>query len=525
VRGGRTIPLLAALILATTVRSAAADCGGPCGVDAVCARKVSACLLAADDHEAAVKVLKAARAAHPDDSQLARLLAKAYLGAGNRIWALKTLLGVLEAAPADLEARSWAVWLSIQDGDLEQADRLLDQAPATATGPLRERFELLTAVLAKLRDDEQRAAATLEHLDERGADLFPEDVALYESVRSQLRGPAVNPLQARAMIAGGYTSNAVQSAPQDVGAGLSEAGAPVLSADLVLRFEPWMSPLVRPLGEVRTKGFMPTTDHAQGLSYLSLAGRAGGELGERDALRVRLLYGYELLGLWDKGWFMEAHRGDVELDIRPWFQLFGGAGRRSYDHQPKTRTEMDVGMAAVFPLAGGWNVTGFVGARTYFAKHEAFDGRGLTGLARVRIPLPADFMIKLRVMGLYDVYPYSQEYYRADDHRQDFVVRTEAGPWTPSWLGVRLGATYNLAHRVSTIDTLVDDFNFTDHRFLLQLRWQGSLDPTLPSTTDVPEGHVPLPYGLAGGGDTGLDRVQDLLRQEDSARRGSMCVD
>ena len=159
------------------------------------------------------------------------------------------------------------------------------------------------------------------------------------------------------------------------------------------------------------------------------------------------------------------------------------------------------------------------------ARHQAFDDRGLTGLLRLRVPLPSDFMIKLRVMGLYDVFPDSAEYYDSTRRRRDFLLKVEVGPWTPSWSGFRVGATYTLAHRMSTIDEGLENFDYTDHRFLLQVRWEGSFDPSLPSEASVDDDHLALPYGVGREGDSGLDRVQDILRQEDSARRGSMCVD
>ncbi|MBW2276413.1 MAG: hypothetical protein JRF63_02910 [Deltaproteobacteria bacterium] len=261
------------------------------------------------------------------------------------------------------------------------------------------------------------------------------------------------------------------------------------------------------------------------MSYLNLGARAGGEIGRTNELRARLLYSYELFGLRGDGWYMTAHRGEVELDILPWFQVFGGAGRRIFAHLPKTRTEMDVGAALVFPLPGGWNITSIFAGRMQLARNEAFDERGLTGLVRLRVPLPSDFMIKLRVMGLYDVFPDSAAYYDSTRRRRDFLLKVEIGPWTPSFYSFRVGATYTLAHRMSTIDEGLEKFDYTDHRFLLQVRWEGSFDPSLPGEASVAGDHLALPYGVGEDGDSGLDRVQDLLRQEDSARRGSMCVD
>ena len=452
----------------------------------------------------------------------ARARAQAYLDAGNRLWASKVLLERVDEAPDDLETRTWAVWLLLQDGDLARARHLLDRAEPPDEGPLRGRVELLEAALAHLKED-PHAAEELRELVGREHELFAEDLALFDDLREDVIGNPGQPVTARLLFDGGYATNAVQSAPQDAGAGLQGSGAPVLSLDLVLRVEPWTSPLVRPLGELRGKGFAPLSEQASGLSFLDLGGRAGAEVGRSNAFRLRLLYSYEQLGIRDRGWFMVAHRGELEADVTAGLQLFVGVGRRVYEHLPRTRTEVDGGAALVVPLGNGWNITGIVAGRVQQARHEAFHDRGVTGLVRLRVPLPHGAMIKARVLGSFDAYPHSGDYYDGEA-RRDGMFKAEVGPWTPSLWGWRLGATYALTHRSSTADSPRDSFTYTDHRFVAQLRWQGGIDPTRPRRARAGDDHLPLPYGVLTE-DAGLDRVQDLLRQEDSARRGSQCVD
>jgi Flp pilus assembly protein TadD len=503
--------------------ASAKDCPGPCGDDRACASEAASCFMDHGSYAEAVKALKPAHAAHPRDGRLARLLALAYLRSGNRVWATRTLLSQLEAAPEDLQTRTWTVWLLIQDGDTARAKAVLEQARDPGPGAMAERLELLGAILLRLESEDDSAEEKLRAVKERGWRLFPEDVGLYEDLRSKLVGDRGDPFKARILVSAGYTTNATQSAPQDAASGEKRVGSPVLAGDLVLRLEPWVSRLARPLGEIRSKGLFPTRGETQGLGYLDLGGRAGGELGRTNGFRFRALYGYELLGLLDDGWYMEAHRGELEVELPPWFLVFGGAGRRIYQHRSRTRTEMDLGGAFVIAPAPGWSVTTIVGGRMQFARHEAFDGRGATLLARLRVPIPRDMMVKARGLVLYDGYPHSENYY--GERRRDLMVKGEVGFWSPDWHGLRIGATYIPARRFSTIDTATDNFDFVDHRALLQLRWQGAFDPTLPRKAPVREDHVPLPYGVAEGDDGGLDRVQDLLRQEDSARRGSSCVD
>jgi len=459
----------------------------------------------------------------PDDGSGARTRAQAYLDAGNRLWAAKVLLERLDEAPGDLETRTWAVWVLLQDGDVDRARHLMEGAEPPETGPLRGRIELLEAALSHLEGDPESAAEELWELTGRDHELFAEDLAFFDDLRADVTGNPANPISARALLDGGYATNAVQSAPQDVGTGLAGAGAPIVSLDLVLRLEPWTSPQFRPLGELRGRGFAPLSDEAAGLAFLDLAGRAGVEFGPADGARLRMLYSYEQLGIRDRGWFMVAHRGEIEADVGAGVQLFGGVGRRVYEHLPRTRTELDAGVALVVPMAGGWNITGIAAGRLQQARHEAFHDRGLTVLLRVRIPLPRDFMVKVRGLVSYDAYPYSEDYY-GGHKRRDGMVKVEAGPWTPPLRGLRVGLAYALAHRMSTADSSQDSLAYTDHRFTVQLRWQGAFDPTRPRRARSGDDHLPLPFGTRDG-DEGLDRVQDLLRQEDSARRGSQCVD
>jgi hypothetical protein len=59
-------------------------------------------------------------------------------------------------------------------------------------------------------------------------------------------------------------------------------------------------------------------------------------------------------------------------------------------------------------------------------------------------------------------------------------------------------------------------------RILAKLIWNVSLDPWLPRAVEA-AGHVAIDYGF---GSTEIeDRVQDLLRRDESVRRSSSCVE
>jgi hypothetical protein len=52
-----------------------------------------------------------------------------------------------------------------------------------------------------------------------------------------------------------------------------------------------------------------------------------------------------------------------------------------------------------------------------------------------------------------------------------------------------------------------------------------NLDPWAPRVVDPPN-HIPLDYGIGLDAEPGLEeeRIQDLLRQDETARRGSTCM-
>jgi hypothetical protein len=474
----------------------------------------------------------------PDPGHQARAQAAAYLEQGNTLWAAKTLLERVQAAPDDAESRAWAAWVLLQDGDTYRAQRLLDAAPSSEESPAAARLALLQVALHQLAEQPDKAEPLLAELRREPA-LYGEDRAMLASMRQQILGDRGEPVSARVQLSGGYASNVVGSAPQDTGSGRKgdrEAQAPVATVDAVLRFEPWTSPMVRPVAELRAKGSSPFTAETAAFGYITSGARAGVELGPAAGTRARLMYAPELMGLrgdpdpealavgeepLEGGWIMETHRGDLEIDLGPTVQLFGGGGRRIYSELPRTRTELDLGGAWVVPLGKGWNIAALATGRKHWARHPGWDAHGATGLLRVAAPLPGDHMVKLLSMVTWDSWPDYQQWEPTVLERTDVAARLQVGPWTRSLDGWRFGLTYNLASRASSVDA----YDYTDHRALLEVRWQGGGNPGAPAAAAVGPSHQPMPWGLDDGGDLGLDRVQDLLRQEDSARRGSSCAE
>ena len=536
--------ILLAVVLLWPPRLAAAEdqevelCAGGCGGEYACFQEQARCLVDDGRPRDAISAVKQALRDAPADGALVRLLAWSYLQAGNDLWATRVLIAQVEAEPDDVQSRAWALWLLLQDGDIVRARPLLGGAPAAMDALDRARLEFLQVALLELEGQAGRAGELLT-VHREAEWIYPEDRALLDELRLEVLGDRGQPISVRVHASGGTASNVIESAPQDVGAGgagAREPRAPIAGLDVVLRYEPWSSPRLRPTAELRTKGFTPFTDDAEGFGYFTTGARGGLELGSPDGTRARLLYGAELMGLRgdgnlaeleagmgpvEGGLVMEAHRGDLELDLTPGVQLFAGGGRRVYRELRRTRTELDGGGAWVLPLGGDWNLTTVATGRVHFARHPGWDAWGLTGLLRVRAPLPGGHMVKLRGMLLWDAWPQFGLWEPTVDVRGDLAVRLQLGPWTRDLNGWRFGLTYNFATRASSLDA----YDYSDHRALVEIRWQRSWNPGPPRAADMDEPYLPLPYRLDQGGDQGLDRVQDLLRQEDSARRGSSCVD
>jgi hypothetical protein len=503
-----------------------------CHEDPECALRLAAEQLARGEPRAAITLLKPLLAAGDADGRLGRALASAYLAEGNDAWALRTLLARLELDPGDLETRTWAAWLLASGGDVKGAGALLEAGePLPVDGPLARRAALLRAALLDLGGDPTAARIGLKVAERLPGSLLPEDRPLVRHLRRSLRGDARDPLSMRLLLSAGFTSNAARSSPADPAAETAgpSATAPLAALDLLVRAEPWMSDVARPYGELRVRLFGPlapaTLDHAWG----AFAGRVGIEFGGAGP-RLRLSYDGELLALHggdayrEPGprWFTEAHRADVEFVPVPAVQLFAGAGRRIYRERPRTRTEVDGGIALQPPLPRGWALALLVAGRWHDARSEAWDGGGATLLGRLVAPLPGGGFLRVKLLAGVDGWPASAAAYHADGPRVDLLGRAQVGPWSPPLRrGLRLGFHYELAARYSTVALQ----SYTDHRLLGELRWELGWDPTLGPRWSTPESRWPLPWGLAGAEGGGLDRVHDLLRQEDSARRGSSCVD
>jgi hypothetical protein len=544
------LPLLLLMLLTSSPGTArAADCRTDC-TDAACVLAGARCLLDAGQDQRAKDLLKQASAAQPGNLELRLLLARAYWALGNTVWARRVLYQLAAAHPRDCQVRAWQIWLHLKLAELEQARDLLQDETCPGGAANETRWALLQATLARYQKDPEGAAeATREaHASET---IFEEDRPLLRDLTGFALPDRPVPLQLRLEAGAGYTSNGLASSPAEPGGGGSTGftGSPALLLDGLLRFEPpWGKDWLRPLLELSFRSLMllrweevpgfktgtPPSTPGGGpgsrtstpwdFSYFNFGARPGIVLGP-----TRLLYSGQMFLLAGPDEYAggpriyyETHRGEIEWDPTKWLNVFGGAGRSIFRERVRTRTELDLGLAAFGPLWRLRMLAALTGRR-HWAEDQDYNLWGGTFIASGTLPTRY-VSVRARLLLSFDLFPDSGDSDRfggeIGDYRRDLLLKGALELWSPGWHGLRGGLTYEVAHRFSN----KADFEYTDHRILARVRYNLKLDPWAPSTAPRPAGHVALPYGISGDDALEDERIQDLLRQEDAARRGSSCV-
>lgn len=490
-------------------------CSGlPCHLDG------ARCLMEVGQPRKARRRLKALRAAHPGHQRLLLLLASAYWAEGNRVWAARVLAQAAGRHPDSCQVRSFLVWLLLQQAELDRARELLVKPGCPDGGAMSTRWHLLRATLARYRDKAAAAAAAAQKA-QHGAEVFPEDRALLDELRRSSAPLSRAPVRVRLDLGGGYTSNGLMSSPADVAATGAEAGSPALGLDARLELEPPWGRSVRPVAEVGLRSLVLTAGAASDYTHVSVLGKAGVAVLDR----LRVLYAGQVFlltggDLYTDGprVFYEAHRAEVEVEPTGWISLWAGVGRALFRERVRTRIELDGGVA-VHGGVGRLLLLGGAALRGHWAAGDAYDLVGGMVLGSATHPV-GPITARVRLLVSYDGYLDSEGYFTADTPRHDWLLKGTVEAWSPAWHGLRVGLAYDLSKRFSTADT----YAYIDHRPMLRLSCRIDWDPWAPRTAQVRQDHVRLP--IAAGSQQSLEeeRIQDILRREDAARRGSSCV-
>jgi len=516
-----SIPLLAAL-LTTSPWLRAQTCVRDCAQDLRCEIEVTDCLLAAGHAREAIDRLKPL-VQTTGEPVLARDLARAYLADDNPFWAQRTLVAATTHDPQDCDSHAWLAYLAMGEGFLDQAEEHLAATGCPQDDATRARWSLLRASLARLRDDHP---ATLEALDQVRAapQIFAEDVGMWHQLRAREDPGWIEPLSGHAELAAGYSSNAAAGSPTDAAARGPASGIGRLDAHGRLAL-PLLNAL-RPLLEAGGRGHGVVLDEASDLSYLELKLRGGLLIG-RAAPRLSVWYVPDLLLLnsEERPWFYTAHRAELELELTR-LSLFAGAGRRIFVDAGRSRWEFDGGVGGRVAALARVHLLAAASARYALADDVAYDQVGYTGLITAQSDLGRGAFARLGLTAAGDYFPSSggehgMTVFAIPDKRSDLLLRVSAALWSPTWAGLRLGASLELAARDSSADAPRLNFDYTEQRALIRLRWSWQGDPWAPPVT-TPAAHAPLPYSIDEQQRFGFDegRIQDLLRQEESDMRG-----
>lgn len=522
----RILPALFAVsIWATAAFAEQEQCLGPCD-EIECLATAAECAIGHGEATAAIEYLKGYRDAFGNQRRFVLLLARAYAAADNKFWAMRSLSDYLDGNPQDCEVATWLAWLYIGLADLDEAQTILDEIQCTGNDRLSARRAALAAYIAQTRGLSEEAQSSLA-VAQKAEVLWPEDRSLIDKLETDLGLSAPAPLFVRAEIGGGYTTNALLGSPTDSAGQDVDAAGPLAIAEFLLRLtapRPWpVLPSVEAGGRIRA--FF--TEETKDLSYFEGSLRPGVQIGG-DTPSLGLFYKAE--GLMLKGgdaysdsayWFNEGHRAELDLHPGLGLMLFAGAGRRYYREMTRTRSEADGGIAAGRQLADRIGVTTALSLRRTWAEEPAYSLYGGSAIVSMRFGMPAQLFSRIGGSIGADRYPESAGYFTGGKVRIERMVKGSVSLGYPDNSSVKAVATYEYSDRFSS----AVGYGFTDHRVLVKLIYSDSFDPGAPQLI-AEEGHVALDYGLAGSS-AGADReaIREMLRQDESARRGSSCVE
>ncbi|MFC1890329.1 tetratricopeptide repeat protein [Thermodesulfobacteriota bacterium] len=480
-------------------------------------------LLAAGETREAIDLLKSALAVNPDSGSLIRLLASAYLGQGNEFWALKTLNGHA-VRTGDHETLTWIAWIHLNNGKLEETQEAFNAAEGEMSDPEACRMHLLRAMLLKVGQQNLEALEELEKARRRES-MFVEDCAVMSHLEGTIDPGRIPPLSFKAALGLGWKSNVPQSSIVEES---KEEASALIELENEGRLVVPTYRAFRPVLEYRLLlRYYPANDVWK-LSFGEIGGRAGIILGYTHP-RVGLYYANTnlLLARYKDcddypQLYYETHRGEFELEATDWLFVFGGAGRKIFREQDRTRTEADIGMAVMKSLSDRISLTGVLAGRIHDAQIKAYDLRGTSAMIFFRIPVSKDGFTRLSGTASFDDYHSSDSSSCRDfeyKRRRDLMLRWKGAYWSPAWKGLRVGLSYQYTNR----DSSINSFSFEDHEVLLRIFWRGDFDPWRPEHTRS-DLHVGLDYGLQRTL-APEERIQDLIRQEDMVRRCNSCVE
>jgi len=528
----RMVTVLLLAIAPATLRAAEGEADGspppPACADAACAVDATSSLLDEGRPEEAAAYAAEQVDRFPDAGPLQILLGVAQLRSADPLWAVDTFSRRLEQNPEDCEARTWLAWAWLQLAAVEEALAVVEDGGCGGRDPWAARVRLLQAVAERSRGDDAAARERLEAA--RGRDeAFAEDREAIRGLTRALVPDRLDELAWRIAVANGCTTNALLGSPTDPSLSAGDPASQLVTTDVWLRFAPdfgfWLKPAIELMPKLQVFAFESVREQ----SYLDLSGRVGVYL-DWDVPRILLAYrpSYLLLFAPDGAgspttWYYSAHRAEVEVEITPWLMAFAGAGRREFFEMGRSRTELDGGLGGNVEVVDRLSILWTVSGRGLWAQDPAYDVGGVTGSLNVQYRWDEGLSARAGVTVAGDWYPDSQgaaAFGEPDAARADLFLRAGYQMWTPSFSGLRLGLSYDYSFRDSTVPA----YDFDDHRVLLRIAWSGNADLVSPSVSDAAP-TADLDWGFGPGESALVERVQDILREEEQVYRSCGCAE
>lgn len=479
----------------------------------------------------AQELLQRAAKAQPGLEVLALARAEAYLADKNPFWALKVLGETVDSQPPACAARALAARIHLQQGNLEQAEHLLDAETCEHDPAMRLRFSLLRIELAELSGDARRVRQMVEASHSVRV-RFIEDDRRYETVKSQY-APELQPALAfRLGLSSGWASHGLGSVPIDLAPRVSADGSPLLGLDLQTRFNLARWSWGRLIGNVDLLATQYLQAPTRELSSRQPSARIGTWLGTQGP-RLYLGYAVDWVNLqgggalaYDGFAHSEAHRLEYRIDLGRSFETYGSLGSRRFWEAPRTRIETVHGASKTLALSDFSNLV--MGGAWYVhrAHASAYDQIGATVETALHLSLPRDFALSERLQVTRAVFPYSEGYFDSAQaaERRDTQVYGSAALTTPVVAGVRFELSYALAHRNSSLNS----WNYTDHRAALALVWSSDSD-RIRVRRIAPPGGVKMPYPddtkkNDAAGSARAPEIIELIRSDETQRRNNSCA-
>jgi hypothetical protein len=523
------ICFLLTLSLVNEVFAEQTTCLFPCD-DIDCLARAVECSIEEGEAKAAVEYLKQARENFGGQKRYTLLLARAYAASDNKFWALRTISDYRNEHPDDCEVATWQAWLYIGLADLDEAQAILDELQCPGDEPWQTRLQArraaLVAYIKQTGGQEQAARTNLERAL-TAPTIWPEDRLFIQKLQHDLGLIVPAPIFLRAEIGGGYTSNALFGSPTDSAGQDIDAASSLAIADLLLRLTVPRAWSVLPTVEAGGRMRAYATEETEDLGYLEISLRPGLQIGGNTP-SVGIFYKAD--GLMLRGgdaysdsayWFSEGHRGEIDMHPGAGLMIFAGAGQRTYREMTRSRNEADGGIAAGRRLTDQISATAALSVRRTWADEPAYSLYGGSAILSLRFGLPARFFTRVGASFGADRYPESASYFAGGDVRIDRTVKGSATLGYPDRSSFKVVTTYEYSDRFSS----AQGYGFTDHRLLVKLIYADSFNPAAPLIA-AEKGHVALDYGFEQGA-AGADReaIREMLRQDESARRGSSCVE